>query len=145
MGNSSEVVLENSVSVFMIKKFEDLTVYQKAFTLSLELYRITKNFPDEEKFGLTNQIRRAAVSVVSNIAEGSMRLNSLEFRQFVGIARGSVGELRSQISIAQALGFVEVEKADQLFVLLDEIGKMLTVLARSLKAKAAASNTNTND
>jgi four helix bundle protein len=129
----------------MIRKFEDLTVYQKAFKTVVSVYNISKKFPTEEKFGLTNQMRRSAVSITSNIAEGSMRLSSLEFRQFIGIARGSVGELRSQISIAKELGFIDSEKTRELFAELDEVGKMLTVLARSLKEKSnTASNTNTN-
>jgi four helix bundle protein len=129
----------------MIRKFEDLTVYQKAFKTVVSVYNISKKFPTEEKFGLTNQMRRSAVSITSNIAEGSMRLGSLEFRQFIGIARGSVGELRSQISIAKELGFIDSEKTRELFAELDEVGKMLTVLARSLKEKSnTASNTNTN-
>ncbi len=122
----------------MIKKFEDLTVYQKAFDVVIGIYRATEKFPAEEKFGLTNQMRRSAVSIISNIAEGSMRLSSLEFRQFVGIARGSVGELRSQVSIARELGFVDSELAENISAKLDEVGKMLTVLVRSLKDKSLA-------
>ncbi len=119
----------------MLKKFEDLDVYQIAFQLAKEIYQATKAFPSEEKFGLTNQVRRCAVSIISNIAEGSMRLNPAEFRQFVGIARGSVGELRCQLKLATELGFLKTEKLESMEIQLESIGKMLTNLAKSLKLK----------
>ncbi|MFH1375309.1 MAG: four helix bundle protein [Patescibacteria group bacterium] len=123
----------------MIKKFEDLTVYQKALGVVMDVYHSTKEFPTEEKFGLVNQMRKCAVSITSNIAEGSMRLGSLEFKRFISIARGSVGELRSQVQISKELGFLNPKTQEKITADLDEVGKMLTALARSLKNK---SNTN---
>lgn len=120
----------------MIKKFEDLEVYQIAFSLVLQIYKLTAKFPSEERFGLTNQIRRASVSIISNIAEGSMRLNPAEFRQFVGIARGSTGELRCQLQLATELKFLSQKDFSELNEKIDSIGKMLTNLSKTLHGKA---------
>ncbi len=93
----------------MSQSFRDLQVWQRAMQLTIAVYRLTREFPREEIYGLTSQIRRAAVSVPSNIAEGQDRLNPGEFKQFLGIARGSICELQTQLEIARALQFGKPE------------------------------------
>ena len=88
-----------------IESHRDLIVWQKATAMVTEIYRATRGFPREEMFGLTSQLRRSAVSVASNIAEGQGRLSKGEFRQFLGQARGSLIEMENQLVIAGNLGF----------------------------------------
>jgi four helix bundle protein len=101
--------------------------------LTVAIYRLTQGFPREEIYGLTSQIRRAAVSVPSNIAEGQGRLNSAEFRQFLGIARGSVCEVQTQLEIARALQFGTPELLNDAESLSHEVGKMIYSFLESLK------------
>src|SRR6476619_4110031 len=89
-----------------IGSYRDLDVWQLAMENVIEIYRVTRAFPAEERFGLVAQLRRAAVSIPSNIAEGHNRLGSGEFRRFVSIARGAVAEVETQIAVAVALGFI---------------------------------------
>ena len=89
----------------MAQSYRDLIAWNKAMELVTEIYRVTHNFPKEELFGLMSQLRRAAVSIPSNIAEGKGRLSKGEFRQFLGNARGSLAELETQILIAQNLNY----------------------------------------
>jgi len=89
----------------MTQSFRDLLVWQRAIQLTVAVYGMTQEFPREEVYGLTSQMRRSAVSVPSNIAEGQGRLSRGEFRQFLGIARGSNFELQTQLEIARALKF----------------------------------------
>jgi four helix bundle protein len=117
----------------MSQSFRDLLVWQKAMQLTVAIYRLTQGFPREEIYGLTSQIRRAAVSVPSNIAEGQGRLNSAEFRQFLGIARGSICEVQTQLGIARALQFGKPELLDDAESLSHEVGKMLYSFLESLK------------
>jgi four helix bundle protein len=107
------------------QSFRDLVVWQKAIQLTVAVYGVTLDFPREELYGLTNQIRRCAVSVPSNIAEGQGRLNSGEFRQFLGIARGSNFELQTQLEVARALQMGNAEKIDKAEGLSHEVGKMI--------------------
>ena len=88
----------------MVQSFRDLNVWQRSIQLTVSVYRLTQGFPREEVYGLSNQMRRSAVSVPSNIAEGQGRLTTGEFRQFLGIARGSNFELQTQLEISRALG-----------------------------------------
>jgi four helix bundle protein len=117
----------------MSQSFRDLLVWQKAMQLTVAIYRLTQGFPREEIYGLTSQIRRAAVSVPSNIAEGQGRLNSAEFRQFLGIARGSVCEVQTQLEIARALQFGTPELLNDAESLSHEVGKMIYSFLESLK------------
>ena len=117
----------------MIQSFRDLQVWQKSMQLAVAVYGLTRGFPREELYGLTSQIRRSAVSVPSNIAEGQGRLNLGEFRQFLGIARGSNCELQTQLEIARALGFGNPELLNQADGLSHEVGKMIYALLESLK------------
>ncbi len=81
----------------MAQDFHDLIVWQRAIELTISIYSLTRSFPKDEMFGLTSQMRRASVSIASNIAEGRGRLNPAEFRQFLGLAQGSLCELRTQL------------------------------------------------
>ena len=117
-----------------VKSVEDLNVFRKAHDLTLNIYRISKNFPSEERFGLTPQIRRAAISICSNLMEGGHRLGKKEFRQFVGIAKGSVGELKYQLLLAKDLGYLLENEFIALKSDAEEVSKMLNGLANSLSA-----------
>jgi four helix bundle protein len=90
----------------MKQDFRNLVVWQKAIAFVTEVYRATQSFPNEEKFGLTSQLRRASVSIPSNIAEGQGRLTRGEFRQFLGHAKGSICEVETQLIIAHNLGYL---------------------------------------
>jgi len=115
-----------------INSVEELDVFKKAHQLTLHIYRITAQFPTDERFGLVSQMRRAAVSIASNLIEGSHRLNTGEFRQFVGIARGSAGELKYGLMVARDLGYRSEKDYAPLRTELDDIAKMLMGLATSL-------------
>jgi len=101
--------------------------------LVTEIYRVTKKFPKEEIFGLISQLRRAAISIPSNIAEGKARLSKGEFRQFLGNARGSLAELETQILIAQNLKYLDEVEANRTLAILGEVGKVLNGLLSAVK------------
>lgn len=107
------------------KSFRELVVWQRSIQLAASVYRLTKVFPKEEMCGLTSQIRRSAVSVPSNIAEGQGRLSTGEFRQFLGIARGSNFELQTQLEIARTLGYGDSGLIVEAEGLSHEVGKMI--------------------
>jgi len=111
-----------------MKGHRDLIAWQKAMELVTEVYRITRNFPKEELYGLTSQIRRSAVSVPSNLAEGHGRNSRKEFHQFVGQARGSLVELETQLEIAANLGYVPKDVADALLTRASEVGRLVNGL-----------------
>lgn len=117
-------------------KYSELIVWQKAMDLVTEIYKITATFPGEERFGLSSQARRAAVSIPSNIAEGHGRKSTVAYINYLSIAFGSLMELETQIQIATRLNFVGEEKAASLLMKTDEIGKMLTGLKKSLADKS---------
>lgn len=114
----------------MKQDFRNLVVWQKAITFVTEVYLATQSFPNEEKFGLTSQLRRAAVSIPSNIAEGRGRMTRGEFRQFLGHAKGSLCEVETQLVIAQDLGYLK--DPQQLLEKLHEIARLLNGLLNSL-------------
>jgi four helix bundle protein len=116
----------------MVQTFRDLIVWQRSMQLTVAIYRLTQKFPREELYGLTNQIRRSAVSIPSNIAEGQGRDSQGEFKRFLNIARGSDSELQTQLEIARALGFGESKMIDEAESLSHETGKMLFALLESL-------------
>jgi four helix bundle protein len=101
--------------------------------LTLAIYRLSQAFPREENFGLTAQLRRASVSIPSNIAEGQGRLNTGEFKQFLGIARGSNCELQTQLEIARALGLGDPQLLNQAESLSHEVGKMIFAILQKLQ------------
>jgi four helix bundle protein len=110
------------------KSYKDLVVWQKAMDLSIAVYQMTRTFPKEEIFGLTSQMRRAAVSITSNIAEGEGRKSRREFAHFLGIALGSKAELETQLILSEKIGLAKREDSIKAHNLLNEIGKMLTCL-----------------
>jgi four helix bundle protein len=116
-----------------VRSFRDLIAWQKAMSLVTEIYRVTRSFPSEEMFGLVSQMRRAAVSIPSNIAEGQARASSGEFRQFLGHARGSLAELETQILLAQNLNYCTAAQASALLESAMEVGKVLNGLLAALK------------
>lgn len=116
----------------MGKSFRDLIVWQRAIELTTEIYRLTESFPGTEIYGLTSQVRRAAVSVASNIAEGTGRSSKKEFRQFLYIARGSICEVQTQLVIAGNLGFADQVRLSALELVTGEVARMLNGLLQSI-------------
>ena len=116
-------------------KYKDLIVWQRSKALASEVYRITENFPKSEAYGLTSQVRRAAVSVPSNIAEGQGRLTRGEFQQFLGHARGSLLELETQLSIAVDLRFLDAREFAAVEPRIAEINRLLNGLLESLRSR----------
>jgi len=113
---------------------KDLNVWKNAVSFVSDIYKITERFPNSELFGLTNQIRRAAVSIPSNIAEGAARTSQKEFNQFLSIALGSTAEVETQLLIAMNLKFVSAVEYKELTIKIDDIRKMLIGLKKSLKS-----------
>ena len=118
-----------------VLNYRDLEVWRVAMDLVEQCYRVTKVFPKEELFGLTSQIRRAAVSVPANIAEGNGRLHTKDYLNFLGIARGSLRELETHLFICQRIGLIDQQTFDPLFMLAGRVGKMLTKLVQSLRCR----------
>jgi four helix bundle protein len=113
--------------------YRDLLVWQKGIELSKLTYSITRSFPPDEKFGLVSQMRRAAISIPSNIAEGQARHTTGEFIQFISHAEGSVAELSTQYHLAVELGFLSDEASAPARALLDDLRRMLNGLRRKLR------------
>ncbi len=113
--------------------FEKLDVWQKSIAFADLVYCVTKSFPSDERFGLTNQMRRATVSVSSNIAEGCSRSSKPDFRRYIEIATGSAFELVSQARIARSQGFLAADAHDRIYAAALEIVRMLTGLRDSLR------------
>lgn len=114
-------------------QFKELGIWKKSRIFCSEIYEATAFFPETEKFGLTNQLRRASVSIPSNIAEGSSRNSNKDFSRFLEIAIGSAYEIETQLLIASDLGFLNQEKTEVLTAQLDEIIKMTSKFRSSLK------------
>ena len=115
----------------MAQHYRELIAWQKAMALVIHVYEVTKAFPDDERFGLVSQMRRCAVSIPSNIAEGQARNTNGEFIQFLGIARGSTAELTTQILISERLGYLQTPQVT--IEMVDEVGRILSGLIKSLK------------
>jgi len=118
-----------------MKSYQQLDVWQKGVSLSIEVYKFTEQFPRSEKFGLTAQIRRATVSVPANIAEGWGRGSTREYVQFLLVARGSIFELETHLIIGQKLGFLKESQLGQLLQATQAIGRMLNGLILALRAR----------
>ena len=116
-----------------MKSVEQLDVFKLSHEMTLKIYHLTKEFPQEERFGLVSQMRKAAYSVPMNLSEGSHRLNTKEYRQFVGIARGSAGEMKYQLLLAKDLKYIAESTYEDLRSNYERISQMLTGLARSLE------------
>jgi four helix bundle protein len=117
------------------RSYKDLVVWQKGIALAKIIYRLTRKYPAEEKFGLVAQMRRAAVSVPSNIAEGQARHTTGEFIQFISHAEGSLAELDTQLVLSIELQFLSDAHAESAFGLINELQKMLNALRRRLSAR----------
>ena len=123
----------------VVKKYTDLIAWQRAMDLVEEVYRVSKTFPKEEVYGLSSQMRRSAISVPSNIAEGHCRNGRREFIHHLSIALGSLGELETQLMIAQRLGYVADPESSKLMALAAATARVLVGLMHSLERHAAAS------
>jgi four helix bundle protein len=115
-----------------VKNYQELIVWQKAMDLVEDVYKSSKDFPREEIYALTSQIRRAAVSIPSNIAEGQGRRTTLDFLRHLSIAYGSLREVETQILIARRLGYVAQTRVDDVMDLAGEVGRLLNGLMNSL-------------
>jgi four helix bundle protein len=117
----------------MSSSYQDLIVWQKTIELSEHIYKSTASFPKDELYGLVSQMRRASVSIASNIAEGQARLTTGEFRHFLGIARGSVLEVETQVLLSERLKMLDHKKVESLLRESNEIKRMLHGLSKSLE------------
>ncbi|MEQ1789195.1 MAG: four helix bundle protein [Rickettsiales bacterium] len=118
-----------------IKNYRDLEVWQKSISLVTHIYKLTATFPKEELYGLSSQIRRAAISVPSNIAEGNSRRTTKDFMRFLDIAYASVAEVETQIYISNNLGYTTEKQVSSILDDYSEVGKMLNGLLSSLEKK----------
>ncbi len=117
-----------------LKSYRDLGVWKKSIDLVEQIYRVSKDFPPDERFGLTSQVRRASVSVPSNIAEGAARFGTGEFLQSLSVASGSLAEAETQLIIANRLEMLSLPTMEQLLARAEEVSKMLGGLKRSLES-----------
>lgn len=118
----------------MAQDYRNLVVWQKAIDLTVCIYKLTRSLPKDEVYGLGSQMRRASISIASNIAEGRGRLSPAEFRHFLGLAQGSAYELQTQLIVAQTLQLGDIEVLDQAAFLSNEISKMLTSFIHTLNS-----------
>jgi four helix bundle protein len=121
----------------MGRSYRELVAWRKAMKFVVAIYEATQTFPSEERYGLTNQLRRAAVSVPSNIAEGQARFSQKEFHHFLSIARGSMAEIETQLFLAKDLQYLSASKSAMLLATADELGRILNGLIASIKSRAA--------
>jgi len=124
-----------------LKSYRDLEVWQKAMDLVVEVYRLTKHFPPDERFGLTSQIQRASVSIPANIAEGYGRTHRGDYLHHLSVARGSLLEVETHLTLAVRLKYIKREDAAPTWRLGQEVGKMLRKLLQSLQARDRRSET----
>ena len=115
------------------RSFKDLQMWQKGIDIVKDVYTLTNTFSKDELYGLTSQMRRAAISVPANIAEGFKRSHNKEFKQFLHIALGSLAELETQLIIARELGYIETKELDALADKIDHEAKMITSYANKLR------------
>jgi four helix bundle protein len=115
-----------------IRTYRDLIVWQKSMKLVTEIYKATKSFPSDELYSLTNQLRRSAISIPSNIAEGYGRNSTADYKRFLQIATGSLFELQTQVEIAVNLKYLAAEKFNSLFAEANEIEYMLIALIKKI-------------
>lgn len=118
-----------------IKTSRDLEAWKKSFELGLAIYEVTRSFPADERFGLTMQLRRGSVSVMSNIAEGFGRGSLKDYERFVRVSRGGLYEIDSQLSFARRLSFLDERTHAQLQMQIDECGRLISGLLRSLQRR----------
>jgi four helix bundle protein len=126
--------VEGVGGIMKTKDYKDLIVYRKAYELALHVYRETEDFPDTERYGLAVQMRRAATSIPSNIAEGYRR-GKKEYIQFLKIAHGSCAELETQLSLSKDLGYLEENTFMSLATLQDEVSRLLSTILKRMVEK----------
>jgi len=114
------------------RSFKDLEVWKLAVSVAKEIYLLTARFPASELYGLSNQLRRAAVSIAANIAEGQGRNSNKVFRQYLDVAIGSIGELETELIIAKEIDYITSQELESLSAALDRIKKMIRSLSRQL-------------
>ena len=119
----------------MVRSYRELQVWQDAMALVVQVYEVTKGFPKEELYGLTSQLRRAAVSVPSNIAEGQGRNTTKEFRNHLSIAYGSLQEVETQLEIAHRLQYLSQDQLQQLLELTSKVARMINGLSTALEKR----------
>ncbi|MBN8481015.1 MAG: four helix bundle protein [Xanthomonadales bacterium] len=124
----------------MVESYRDLVAWRNAMEIVEAVYAATSRFPADEKFGLVSQLRRAAVSIPSALAEGHERASTREYSHYVSIAKGSLAEVETQVLIAQRLGYMESTTVDRLLSRCDEQGRLLRGLRKSLDNKLAATS-----
>jgi four helix bundle protein len=122
------------------RSFRDLIVWQRSIQLATQIYHLTRGFPKDEMYGLTSQLRRSAISVPSNIAEGQGRMGLGEFRQFLGVARGSNFELQTQLEIARTLQMGDSKLIDEAEGLSHEVGKMIYAILEKTNRRTIAAD-----
>jgi four helix bundle protein len=130
--NQNRESIDGTNSGKKIKSFKDLRIWQRGIELTKAIYEVTDSFPPKELYGIASQMRRSAVSVPSNIAEGFMRKHKKEYKQFLYVALGSLAELQTQIIISEQIGFVGNERSQQFQTDIDEIARMTTGLIKCL-------------
>ena len=113
-------------------EFRDLKVWQKAMDLAEEVYTLVRNLPREETYSLSDQIRRAAISIPSNISEGQGRITSKEFIRFLSMARGSLWELSTQIELCERFHYLDKSQTKNVNMLITEVAKMINALSNSI-------------
>lgn len=133
------------LEVGMSQSYRDLDVWKAAIDLTTEIYRITEGFPRHEIYGLTSQMRRSAVSIPSNIAEGSARATKRDFANFISIAKGSNAELQTQLLIALRLGYISQEPFDVADALSARVAQMLARLSAFLRSEQQVDTPRTNN
>lgn len=115
-----------------IKSFKQLKIWQKGIEIVKDIYELTRSFPKDEQYGLTSQMKRSAISIPTNIAEGFKRYHAKEYRQFLHVALGSAAELETELIIARELGFVPEDRLKSLFEKLDHLARMISSLLKKL-------------
>lgn len=118
-----------------MRPHEKLEVWCKAIDMVTTVYSVTRSFPSEEKYGLTSQIRRAAVSIPANIAEGAARQTDKEFHQFLSIAQGSSSELETELRIAMNLGYLSTDEHERIYAEVNTIARMIVGLSKSVRSR----------
>jgi four helix bundle protein len=124
--------------------YRNLEVWKKAIRLARVIYELTNNFPKLEEYGLTSQIRRSAISLASNIAEGQVRNSKKEFLYFLNVGLGSLAELETQLIIAQEISYISLERLEMVLGTTDEITRMIKGLIKHLKSRKPATNSTQN-
>jgi len=124
----------------MLRSYKDLKVWQKSYNLCLDIYKLSRGFPKEERYALTSQVRRAAVSIISNIAEGYGRKTTPDYIRSLYIAYGSNCELETQILLAGDLGYIERERLNDIQETIGEVERMLKALIKSLEKTLGPEN-----